>query len=82
MPYTGDIEEQHQYLSPKHVDYFSLTENKREKTFALTAILTEEGAKLHCTDRLDARAYNVFDFAKDARAWAKRHYKGIEVQRD
>ncbi len=81
--YTGDIDEQHQYLKPEHVDYFSLrVKDKREKTFELIAVLNDDGEKLHRQPELDARAYNVFEFALDARTFAKRHYKGIEVQRD
>jgi hypothetical protein len=76
------IAEQHANVHPDHIDYLSLRVHSRsEKNFDLVAVLNEEGEQIHKTNQLDVRT-TPFDFAKEARTFAKRFYKGITIQRD
>lgn len=82
--YAERIAEQHRYCDPKYIDYISLrVASKVEKTFRLLAVLNEEGQKQYGTqDNLLELRTTDFEFAREAREFAKTYYKGIEVQRD
>lgn len=78
------IAEQHQAVDPKYIDYISLrVASKTEKTYELLGHLTDEGDRQYRTESnwIELRP-TPFDFAKEARQFAKDFYPQLEVQRD